>query len=789
MLFVLGAALAFRVHMQGGQTPPRDRPTVVRDSTPADSTKHRAPRRLPVTAADLRSAFRDDPSRDLLLKARRARLTQDSSLKSYDARVRQRLTARMAIGSRGPERIMYRQESAYRVRWQDAVGARIEVTGARVGIPVAPAEAQHDALEESLMDGGMTPIPYFPGQEAMWIGGTTVKAEVDDRTVVQPLADGAEAYYTYATGDSMSWTLPDGRRVRLREIQVRPRAPQWNLAVGSLWFDTQTGQLVRAAYRLAVPIDVWARIGDRQRDEGTGTNRIATMVAKAIISPFKVEISAITIEYGLFDGRYWLPRARSLAGSQQLSFAHMPVVIEQAFAYDKINGPESVAAIALNAPELGPLQVPDSLFGDDAKRWRDSAFAARRTARRAFSDSLHKAPCDATGQRLVARKRADIPVAVVYPCDVDKLVSSPDFDQPLYDANEQLFGAKERDALIADALPFGAQALIKLSALPRPTFQYGLSMTRYNRVEGFSTGVRTEQQLGAGYTASLATRIGVADREPNAELSFARSTLSRSISLTGYNRLVSANDWGNPLSFGSSVSALLFGRDEGFYYRASGAELSWTSQRFASLDWRFFGEQQRTAMQRTSYSVGGAFAPNIVAATGASFGAGVHWLSAHGDDPRGFRTLSDVRVEAAGGDSSYGRAAADLTVSSGLPMRLAAALTLAGGTSVGQLPPQRRWFLGGAQTIRGESPDTAQSGNAFWVSSLELARERSAYRLIVFGDLGWAGDRARMSDLVRPMSSAGVGMSMMDGLVRFDVARGFFPREQTRVSAYLNARF
>ena len=252
---------------------------------------------------------------------------------------------------------------------------------------------------------------------------------------------------------------------------------------------------------------------------------------------------------------------------------------------------------------------------------------------------------------------------------------------------------------------------------------------------------------------------------------------------------MSASDWGNPLSFGSSVSALLFGRDEGFYYRASGAELALSSQRFAALNWRVFGEQQRTAVQRTSYSVGGAFVPNIVAATGASFGAGVHWLSAHGDDPHGLRTLSDVRLEAASGDSSYGRAAADVTVSTGLPMRLAAALTLAGGTSVGQLPPQRRWFLGGAQTIRGESPDTAQRGNAFWMSSLELARERSAYRLIVFGDLGWVGDRSSMSDLVRPMSSAGVGMSMMDGLVRFDVARGFYPREQTRVSAYLNARF
>jgi hypothetical protein len=585
----------------------------------------------------------------------------------------------------------------------------------------------------------------------------------------------------------MSWTLPDGKRVRLRELEIRPRAAQWNLAVGSLWFDVESGQLVRAAYRLAVPIDLWARISERQKEEGT--NRTPPWWAKALVSPVKFEVSAIAIEYGLFEGRYWLPRTRSFEGIQQVSFAHMPVALEQAFSYDKINGPLSVPTIAANAPDIGPLEVPDSLFGDAAKQWRDSAWAARRQTRKAFSDSLHKAACDSTGQHVVARKRQEMSIAVAYPCDLDKLAKSADFETSLYDPNEQLFGTKDRDALINGALPFGAQALITLGALPRPSFQYGLPMTRYNRIEGFSTGILTEQQLGEGYSASLATRIGFSDREPNVELSLARSSSSRSISLTGYNRLVSASDWGDPLSFGSSVSALLFGRDEGFYYRASGAELAWSSQRFAALNWRVFGEQQRTAVQRTNYSFGPEFTPNIVSATGAWFGAGVRWLRTSGDDPRGFRTLSDVRVEAAGGDSSYGRAAADLTLSTGLPKRFAAAWTVSGGTSVGQLPTQRRWFLGGAQTIRGESPDTAQSGNAFWMSRVELARELSAYRLIMFGDFGWVGDRSRMSDLVRPMSSAGIGMSMMDGLIRYDVARGFYPRVGTRVSAYLNARF
>jgi hemolysin activation/secretion protein len=124
-----------------------------------------------------------------------------------------------------------------------------------------------------------------------------------------------------------------------------------------------------------------------------------------------------------------------------------------------------------------------------------------------------------------------------------------------------------------------------------------------------------------------------------------------------------------------------------------------------------------------------------------------------------------------------------------LPKSLAAAMTLAGGTSVGHVPFQRRWFLGGTQTIRGQSPDTLQSGNAFWMSRLEFGVDRSPYRIMLFGDLGWVGNRSEVADLVRPMSGAGIGLSMLDGLVRFDVARGFYPQRQTRVAAYLQARF
>ena len=54
--------------------------------------------------------------------------------------------------------------------------------------------------------------------------------------IIHPLATGAEAYYTYASGDSVSFQLPGGQRIELRELLIRPRQAKWNVAAGALWF-------------------------------------------------------------------------------------------------------------------------------------------------------------------------------------------------------------------------------------------------------------------------------------------------------------------------------------------------------------------------------------------------------------------------------------------------------------------------------------------------------------------------------------------------------------------------
>jgi hypothetical protein len=520
-------------------------------------------------------------------------------------------------------------------------------------------------------------------------------------------------------------------------------------------------------------------------------------VVRAIASPMVAQISAIAVEYGLYEGRFWLPRVRSMEGFGQAMFLRVPVKLEQIFTYPRVNGPDDMPPIVVPASAPGPMFPPDSLNPEAARAWRDSALAARRAVRAAERDSVAKGlkgrplECSQGDTYSVARYRYEVrlPVLTRVPCDVDRLINSPDFTTSIYDDGEAVFGSDARDALINQALGMAAQAQL-LMGLRSPTVTFGLPMTRYNRVEGFSTGVRAEQQLGGGYSAMGSVRLGLADLQPNVELRVERSNMSRSWRVGGHHRLVSAGDWGDPLSFGSSMSALLFGRDEGFYYRASGAEVGWTRERGVRWDLRLFGERQATAVQKTEFSLArGDFPANVVANEGWMTGGALRLLHSRGLDPNGFRVFTDLRLEGGLLDSAFGRGALDVTLTQGLGYRVASALTLAGGSSIGRLPAQRQWFLGGARTVRGQSPDTAQAGNAFWLARAELARGATGVRPTIFADIGWVGDRDRLQQVGRPMSGVGAGLSVLDGMLRMDVARGIFPRRQWRVDAYLEARF
>src|SRR5512146_3529856 len=155
MLLVLGAALA--LNFQVVQVGPSHRRTpVVRDSvtdTSATGTRRRRQgRRRAVTAELLTTAFKDPTARATLLRARTARLTQDSALIAYDAMSYERVSVGLGFGRIGRDRLLFRHEAAAHVRWRQGVGAWVDVKGARTAVPMASGHSGISAEIHADMD-------------------------------------------------------------------------------------------------------------------------------------------------------------------------------------------------------------------------------------------------------------------------------------------------------------------------------------------------------------------------------------------------------------------------------------------------------------------------------------------------------------------------------------------------------------------------------------------------------------------------------------------------------------
>ncbi len=814
------AALAFQLPRAGppsAATPPA--------ATPADTAAPPAP----ATAAEL------------LARARVARLQQDSALRSYEALSRERITATLSLRRDLPiARTVYREETAARVRWSRSTGVELELVGRRRF--VSPPPFTRAPPPESNGDG-TAPVPYYPGRDPLWIGGGAfASAEVDTTELLNPLAGGAERYYTYRLGDSVVIRVPGGAPVTLRELRVTPRRADWRAVAGSYWFDGRTGQLVRAAYRPAGTLDLW-RAGREQRDPADRPPRWTRWVFGQATGG----IDAVTVEHGLYAGRVWLPRAQFADGYIVAGPTRIGIRVEQTFRYDGVNAalpparPVSPAALALRA-RADSFALADSLRG----LARDSALAGARTGRdssriwrayhawerparaalRAARDSLRADECRTRGESARTRLRYGrrLPARVFVPCDEAKLAASPVFEAPLLSEGEGPWSAVDAAALRAQLAAAGG-ATASWAPLP-PTLHAGFEYTRYNRVEGLATGGAVRQTLGRGWRWEGNARYGFADRQPNAELFAERALDRRTLRAGAYRRLAQADDYGAAFAGGASLQNLFSGLDEQFYYRALGAELAGSrdgadARAFrplgvplgaalgpllgaGRLDWRLFAERQDRADPRARFTFGrdvlgrteATFARNVVdtvaARGGAVAGASARWRGARGTEASPWRLRADARAEAAAGAFAYLRPALDLTAERSLPGALLVRASAGGGSALGELPPQRWWNVGGWQTVRGVTAGSRR-GAAFWTGRAELqwtgwARAQPAR----FTDAGWAGppaDWGRAFGRAAGVRGGGAGAVLLNGLLRVDAARPLGAGGRWRVEGYAVARW
>jgi hypothetical protein len=768
------------------------------DSSSTADTVRRV--RRPVTAELLASAYSSDAARDLLRRARLARRTADSALVAYDARSSERVTASGSIGVLTPDRVLGQRETAARVRWSRTAGAHIEVLGRRrdkhTGLPLP-----------NPMGDDLAPVPYWPGRDALWIpGASSGGLEADTTDLVHPLSSGAEAHYRYAVGDSVTLTLGQGRTLLLRELRIKPREPRWNLSVGSYWFNDATAELVRAGYTLAVPYDVWPEVSRARGPNEQGPPWYARFFAQ----PLKAELQGVTVEYGLYAGRFWLPRVQRADAMVQAGPAKLTLTIEQSFQYDQVNGDVSVPEIPAERWALrargDSLNALYRAIARDTALARDSVAAK---ARRRELDSLgraitaeitaaRRASCAATGvyYRTNTRVGTQLRTAIAEPCDSVALYNSPALS---LNTNADTRYAVDRAELLERALARGNAEWQPASA----TWHYGLEYLRFNRVEGLSAGLARRQVLGLGFSTEVNARISLADATLNGEILAFRSNANGVTRVGVFRRLVQADDYGRAFNPFASVANFLSAQDEQFYYRATGVELARASEGrgvgSAKWEWRLFAEDQRRAFTNHDINLPGLLRSGtgnrwsqyvidtLASRSGIIGGAALVHTAGLGSELTGWRIGTQVRAEAVGGAWAYGRAAADVGVSTLLgPLR--PYVGVSGGTSVGDMPVHRWWNVGGWQTVRGFAGGTNR-GTAYYMARTELSWRRGGwFQPHVGADLGWAGDRSLVAES-RPLSNAGAGVALFGLPIRFDVVRTLAPVQGWRSDFYAAVRF
>ncbi|HEX9938091.1 MAG TPA: hypothetical protein VGB15_13245 [Longimicrobium sp.] len=535
--------------------------------------------------------------------------------------------------------------------------------------------------------------------------------EVSD--VLHPAAPRGAGFYDYRLSDSLAIRVPGaGEPVRVYRVDVRPKDASQHALVGSIYVDQRQGDIVRMEFTFTRSSYV-----DRQLD-----------------------YINISLENGLWKGRFWLPNRQQVEIRRQLPELGFP-------AGGVIRGTMTVNGYRFNQ------NLPD---------WRFQ------------------------GPRVVA-----VPMTQARRFT---------FEQPIdAELREQGIGP-ERE--LGDVRREAAELIREraLSGLPstRVDVPAASTIARYNRAEGLAVGfgVRSSprEQVALGIYGGWA--FG-----PMHPLVRGDAALTRpGFRISGSGYLNQPRDVAvGPVISGAmnTFSSALAGRDYSDLFYATGARLELRRPVFAGWTGTFTarGEDQRSAGLETAGSAFGDFRPvrpidDGVMMGGAVFlsraspsGKAVAWNASMGAD--GGHLYPRETPVGSGDDAGFGfvRPRVDVGMTRRwVPGDARLETALSAGAAAGTLPAQALYLVGGRGTVPGYA-FRAYGGDRFATLRTTFSADvRSPWlRGRLLGAAGWAdvggpGQDALARWGAAPMSapkfSVGAGVGIFYDILRVDVARG-----------------
>ena len=515
------------------------------------------------------------------------------------------------------------------------------------------------------------------------------------RDVPHPAARGADSIYDYRLADSVTLQLGGEQgTVRVYELQVRPKRTDRSALIGSVFVDRATADIVRMTFTFTP-----ASYVDRRLD-----------------------YINISLDNGLFAGRYWLPAEQAVEIRRQI--------------------PE--LDFAAGAVIKGRLRVGQYEFNQPLA---DTIFRGR--------------PVSAVP--LAEREAYDFPADIYADVNEEGLSPTPRMED-LQELAAELVGER------------------KLSGLPPLRFYMpdASSYIRYNRAEGWYTG------LGASYVTSPSLRFdalgGYASGAEHAagllQIRVDRGN-TRFYLAGGVNTLRDIGPVSGMPGVLNTIAGRLFREDylDPYYVDAVSARIEQQLGRHWQLQLRFAAEEHSTASLTQGaddfrpilpVDEGRAYAATLGLRRALPETAGLRWSGALGADVVSFENnwFTRPHLELRAQFDSEGK-------------HTHFAATLRASTVIdGSLPAQYQALLGGRETVPGYAYREF-GGDRYALLNLEASRTvwEPWLRLRLFGAAATTGFDSGPEFLpLRPHTSpvfgGGAGVGLFWDILRIDVAYG-----------------
>lgn len=664
--------------------------------------------------------WNDDRSLELVQRARerRALPVRDSSLQSYRADVSGHIYFFLDRES-NPEPVLLRADQvALQLYWAQPGRVKQVIQGMRSEEQFPIKDFRYYLDRYTVIQNGFDDV-------------IRVGEGRDVRNVIHPLSEPGRFFYDFRLADSTVIRLPgEPDPIRVYEVKVRPRDFDDPGIVGSLYLEQARGDLVRLAF---------------------------TFTPGSYMDPRNERVE-VMLENGLWEGRYWLPREQRLLVRRELPQLDIDV------------GTVIRAALTVDDYELN-VALPPGFFGG-----REVTAAG--------------------GPEALARY---------------------DFDEGLYDGLDDVGLAPGTDPGTLDQVDVEAIAgsIIRqryLRGVSRVRFYLptGSDLLRYGRAEGLVTGLGLSVGIGRGelygYGGYAWGRQG-----GTTELGWQPAGRPRGLAPFARAYLHDPVDLGlRPAAAGvmSSLSSLVLGRDLRDVALASGGEVGFTlgdgrrgrlrasailerraastqAERAAPLDDdRVFRpvpplDELTRAAVALRYAHRGGLGPLSTRL--------VHRLEigvvSDRDAAPGAALWSAPWDAAARDEGWFGRFTLDATGTwTDGSRRTGLVLRGTVGLNLGSRPYQHLWYLGGRNTLPGHGLHE-YTGDRAAVADVTAWRSvvRRWLRVRAFAAAGWSElDTARPTALdagLEPWApgptdgvatSVGVGIGLIDGLVRLD---------------------